>query len=56
MNGRFYCEACHNSTHAELATSNPADPTIPAKFQGDGYWIWNCTVCHGGSYSGTMHR
>ena len=56
MNGRIYCEACHNSTHAELITANAADPTIPGKFQGDNYWIWNCAVCHGSSSSGTMHR
>ncbi len=46
MNNRLYCEGCHNSTHAELTTANPADPTIPQKFQGDNYWIWNCNVCH----------
>ncbi len=46
MNGKFYCEACHNSTHGEFTTANAADPTIPEKFQGDSYWIWNCQVCH----------
>jgi hypothetical protein len=56
MNGKIYCEACHNSTHAELITANAADPTIPKKFQGDNYWIWNCAVCHGSSSSQTMHR
>ncbi len=51
MNGKFYCEACHNSTHAELVSGNAADPTIPQKFQGDNYWIWNCTVCHQQQYT-----
>jgi hypothetical protein len=56
MNGKIYCEACHNSTHAELTTANPADPTIPKQFQGDSYWIWSCTVCHSGQSQRTMHR
>jgi hypothetical protein len=55
MGGKIYCEACHNSTHAELTTSNPADPTIPQKFQGDTYWIWNCQVCHSGQTQRSMH-
>ncbi len=55
MNGKIYCEACHNGTHAELTTSNPADPTIPQKFQGDTYWIWNCTVCHSSQSQRSMH-
>lgn len=58
MNGKFYCEACHNSTHAEHISSNPADASIPMKFQGDNYWIWNCTVCHMEQYNNgqTIHR
>jgi hypothetical protein len=56
MGGRIYCEACHNGTHAELATANPADPTIPQKFQGDTYWIWNCQVCHSSQSQQAMHR
>jgi len=55
MGGKLYCEACHNGTHAELATSNPADPTIPKKFQGDNYWIWSCTVCHSSQSQRSMH-
>lgn len=55
MNNELYCEACHNSTHGELTTSNSADPTIPAKFQGDNYWIWNCTVCHPNKHQQQMH-
>lgn len=56
MNGIIYCEACHNSTHAEFITSNAADPTIPKKFQGDNYWIWNCRVCHSSQTQGKMHN
>src|SRR5512135_924549 len=55
MGGKLYCEACHNGTHAELTTSNPADPTIPKKFQGDSYWIWSCTVCHSSQSQRQMH-
>ncbi|MGE5300500.1 MAG: carboxypeptidase regulatory-like domain-containing protein [Acidobacteriota bacterium] len=55
MNGKIYCEACHNGTHAELTTANPADPTIPQKFQGDTYWIWSCTVCHSSQSQRQMH-
>ena len=48
MNGRVYCEACHNGTHAEYTTSNPADMSITQTAQGNGYWIYNCAVCHQG--------
>lgn len=56
MNGRYYCEACHGGPHAELATANSADPTIPMQFQGDNYWIWSCTVCHTSQPQSSMHR
>ncbi|WP_242392527.1 carboxypeptidase-like regulatory domain-containing protein [Anaeromyxobacter oryzisoli] len=56
MNGKLYCEACHNSTHGELTTANAADPTIPQQLQGDSYWIWNCTVCHANKTIQQMHR
>jgi len=69
MKNIFYCEACHNSTHAEwttknvtanvngvLKTLNAADSAIPRKFQGDNYWIWNCTVCHNGIAQKPMHK
>jgi hypothetical protein len=46
MDGQVYCEACHNSTHAEYSSTNPADNVIPQQLQGDSYWIWNCYVCH----------
>jgi hypothetical protein len=55
MNGKIYCEACHNGTHAELTTANAADPTIPQKFQGDTYWIWSCTICHSSQSQRQMH-
>lgn len=57
MDGKLYCEACHNSTHGEYRSTNPADSTIPQKFQGDDYWIWNCYVCHTDYMPApTMHR
>jgi len=56
MNNELYCEACHNSTHGEFTTTNSADLTIPQKFQGDSYWIWNCDVCHTNKNQGQMHR
>ena len=56
MGGKFYCEACHNGTHGEFTTANAADPTIPQKFQGDTYWIWNCTVCHNNKNVQQMHH
>jgi len=70
MGGILYCAACHNSPHAELrpknVTSNvngvvkvinAADSAIPKKFQGDNYWIWNCTVCHQyAKKQQTMHK
>lgn len=46
MNGKLYCEACHNSTHAEFTSTSAADNGIPRQLQGDDYWIWNCYVCH----------
>jgi hypothetical protein len=39
MDGKLYCEGCHNSTHAELRSTLPADASIPQKFQGDDYWL-----------------
>jgi hypothetical protein len=46
MNGKLYCEGCHNSTHAEFTSTNTSDNIIPQQLQGDNYWIWNCYVCH----------
>ncbi|KAB0664064.1 hypothetical protein F6V25_14755 [Oryzomonas japonica] len=56
MNGVIYCEACHNSTHAEYSSTNPADNTIPQQLQGDNYWIWNCYVCHTDYMPMTAHQ
>ncbi len=55
MDNVIYCEACHNSTHGEYTTSNAADTSITQKFQGDSYWIWNCTVCHSNMQQKSMH-
>jgi hypothetical protein len=46
MVDKLYCEGCHNSTHAEYRSTNPADASIPRQLQGDDYWIWNCWTCH----------
>ncbi len=46
MNGKLYCAGCHNSPHAEFASTNQVDNAIPQTSQGDSYWIWNCYVCH----------
>lgn len=48
MRGKIYCESCHNSTHAEYVSRNAADAVVPKTYQGDGYWIYNCAVCHKG--------
>jgi len=46
MSGQLYCAGCHNSPHAEFASTNQADNVIPQNIQGDNYWIWNCYACH----------
>ena len=46
MNGKIYCEACRNSTHAEFGSTVAADNAIPLTFQGDASWIWNGHLCH----------
>ncbi|QEM67484.1 hypothetical protein FO488_04540 [Geobacter sp. FeAm09] len=56
MNGVIYCEGCHNSTHAEYSSANPADNTIPQQLQGDNYWVWNCYVCHTDYMPMTAHQ
>jgi hypothetical protein len=56
MDGKIYCEACHNSTHAVLTTANAADPTIPQEFQGDNYWIHSCTMCHTNKSGTHIHQ
>ncbi len=56
MNGKIYCEGCHNSTHAELVSGNAADPTIPTQFQGDTYWIHSCAVCHQWGDGSKIHQ
>ncbi len=65
MNNKLYCEACHNGTHTEFTvanvvysgkTINASDQSITQKFQGDNYWIWNCTVCHTNKTLQPMHK
>jgi hypothetical protein len=48
MSGKIYCEACHGSTHAEYASRNGADSVVSKTAQGNGYWIYDCAVCHKG--------
>ncbi|HEY6874395.1 MAG TPA: carboxypeptidase-like regulatory domain-containing protein [Geobacteraceae bacterium] len=56
MNGKLYCQGCHSCTHGEYISTLPQDQTIPQQFQGDGYWIWNCTVCHTNKGVQNMHH
>lgn len=44
--GGIYCEACHNSTHAELPTAVANDSVQAMRVQGQATFIKNCTVCH----------
>jgi hypothetical protein len=48
MGGKIYCEACHNSTHAEYVSARADDAVVPKSVQGNSYWIYNCQVCHKG--------
>ena len=56
MSGKIYCEACHNSTHAEYVSSNAADGVVPRTVQGNNYWIYNCAVCHRGGEENITFR
>ena len=61
MDGILYCEACHSGTHAELMTTatatsiNNADSNVATTYQGDRYWIHQCTICHPNK-SGYVHH
>ncbi len=44
--GGVYCEAYHNSTHAELPTVQPRDAVQVERLQGTSSYIRNCHVCH----------
>ena len=45
--GGLYCEACHNSTHAILPSTQPEDNIQVIALQGFAGTLSDCTVCHG---------
>ncbi len=45
--GGIYCEGCHNSTHAEWASSQPQDNANVVALQGTAGVLKDCAVCHG---------
>lgn len=45
--GGLYCEACHNSTHAILPSTQPRDNMQVVALQGFPGTLQDCTVCHG---------
>ena len=45
--GGLYCEACHNSTHAILPSTEPRDNMQMIALQGFAGTLQDCTVCHG---------
>ncbi len=53
MNGIIQCESCHNSSHAEWKSTNPADNLLPIRLLGYASFINKCTVCHEGK--GVIH-
>jgi hypothetical protein len=55
MNGRkIMCESCHNSPHAEWASTMAVDNAVPLNLQGLATFIKTCKVCHGGE-RGKIH-
>lgn len=44
--GGLYCEACHGSTHAEFASTEPNDNVESLNLQGHVGMISECGVCH----------
>ncbi len=46
--GGLQCEACHGSTHAELATTESNDNVQSVRLQGHGGMLAECETCHGG--------
>lgn len=44
--GKLFCEACHGSTHAELASSELNDNVQSMAAQGYAGTITECTACH----------
>ena len=47
--GGLICEACHNSTHAILPSTEPLDNIQVIARQGFAGTLSDCTVCHGNS-------
>jgi hypothetical protein len=45
--GGVACEGCHNSTHAEVPSREPADNANNVALQGYAGPLRECTVCHG---------
>lgn len=45
--GGLYCEACHNSTHAILPSTEPRDNMQVIALQGYAGTLSDCAVCHG---------
>ena len=50
--GGVACEGCHNSTHADLPSREPADNANNIALQGHSGPISDCTVCHGTTPTG----
>jgi hypothetical protein len=44
--GGLYCEACHNSTHAEYPSSMQSDNMQPLRLQQTSLPIAECSACH----------
>ncbi len=52
--GGLYCEACHNSTHAEYPSSMVEDNMQPVRLQNTSFPIGKCDVCHTDEVKGTV--
>ncbi len=50
--GGVMCEGCHNSTHADLPSREPADNANNIALQGYAGTLRECAVCHGTTPSG----
>jgi hypothetical protein len=51
--GGLTCEACHNSTHAELPSLQPNDEVQSIALQGHAGMLLDCSTCHTNPVSGT---
>lgn len=54
MSDLILCESCHNSPHAEWASTLDVDNSVPIGLQGHAGPIEKCIVCHKGK--GKVHR